>query len=135
MKSITHHHTSHSDHSLILLQFDVTQPFPTDNNRSKPYRFEAMWVKSKECEKIIERNWDYSLDSIQSKLESCAVGLLLWGNSGKDLKRQIDKLKQEIKVLNSGIITDSIWSKLRDLKAKLFFLEEQQSLLWKQRAK
>lgn len=58
---ITHRARISSDHPPIVIQADCS----TNNtrNRVRPYRFEAIWLSSDECEEVVCQAWTYSFQN------------------------------------------------------------------------
>ncbi|KAK6163122.1 hypothetical protein DH2020_002963 [Rehmannia glutinosa] len=126
-----------SDHAYLLIHLNHLPP-PDFNpiKKSKPFRFEAMWVRSKDCEKIIRANWNTDFDIISNKLDQCKIGLLNWSKTTFGcLDKQIAEIKSAISKLQKGIITSDVKQKLIEYNAQLDSLLLLHDLKWKQRAK
>ncbi|KAK6152957.1 hypothetical protein DH2020_012596 [Rehmannia glutinosa] len=125
-----------SDHSLIHIQIRNRDPSAYRGHKRRPFRFEALWVRVKDCEEIIKNCWDNTTGPLPDKLRDCSIGLLNWGNQYKDdLEAQVDKLKNKIASLRSGNITEATKTELADLQQKLDLCLDLLDLKWKQRAK
>ncbi|XP_021722855.1 uncharacterized protein LOC110690338 [Chenopodium quinoa] len=51
---VRHFPIYHSDHAPILL---TASDHPEDGRRSKQFKFEALWLSSDECGKVVEKSW------------------------------------------------------------------------------
>ncbi|KAK6149255.1 hypothetical protein DH2020_016780 [Rehmannia glutinosa] len=95
-----------------------------------------MWVRSKDCEKIIRANWNTDFDIISNKLDQCKIRLLNWSKTTFGcLDKQIAEIKSAISKLQKGIITSEVKQKLIEYNSQLDSLLLLHYLKWKQRAK
>ncbi|KAK6123351.1 hypothetical protein DH2020_042911 [Rehmannia glutinosa] len=135
-KLVSHIPTISSDHQALLIQaHDLSTPthFP---GRKKPFRFEACWVKRKECEEVIKTHWNSSLESAQDMILNCSIGLLNWSKSSVgNIVEKIKDVKAQIFSLRKKNITAESNVQLHELTALHDHLLEQENLIWKQRAK
>ncbi|XP_057791112.1 uncharacterized protein LOC131008237 [Salvia miltiorrhiza] len=136
---VTHLLRKSSDHCPIFLYLesgqDVTQ------NRSKPFRFEAMWLKDERCKPFCESLWmaggqGGSVEDIKIKLESMGKELKIWEhNTFGNVKIRCNEIRKELANLQKPS-TDA-WSKdeQRALENELDTLLKQEEIMWKQRSR
>ncbi|KAL0313943.1 UNVERIFIED_CONTAM: hypothetical protein Sangu_2238700 [Sesamum angustifolium] len=108
----------------------------------RPKRFEALWIKSKDCETVISNLWnnspgDFDLtNDFASRLENCKLGLLNWSRSEfGHISKRIEFLEHEIASIQSSAITRTSRERLSSLKAELESLLSAEEIKWKQRGK
>ena len=135
--SIEHHlPTVTSDHSLLL--FNISTQEVTHAQVKKSFRFENMWVRNNQCEKVIKESWKVSSNpswvDLVNGIENCNHQLMRWnktsfGNVGINIK----KLQQKLQDLMSDSVfdVDAIDSCKKEM-VEMLNLEE---IMWKQRAK
>ncbi|KAK6163327.1 hypothetical protein DH2020_000191 [Rehmannia glutinosa] len=133
--SVTHLNI-YSDHSMLHVYISKRDPHSLHKRRRKIFRFEALWVKSKDCEQIIRDNWNSNFDNLPEKLTYQGFRLLRWGDkSHGNLSSRIAHLKKSLFRLQTRTITDTTRNLITDVKNQLDFLLEQDNIKWKQRAK
>ncbi|KAK6146582.1 hypothetical protein DH2020_020451 [Rehmannia glutinosa] len=104
--------------------------------RKLPWRFEACWVKSKECEKIIKDSWIANPNSLPNKIKECSENLHNWSRTEVGcLTKRISKVKNHIATLKKKVITEEIKREIHEQSKLYDFLLEQNDIKWKQRAK
>ncbi|KAL0370779.1 UNVERIFIED_CONTAM: hypothetical protein Sangu_0396000 [Sesamum angustifolium] len=70
------------DHAPILVEYTQKEK-RRQVWTNKPLRFEAIWIKSEYCEKVISRLWQNTSlgdpnDAFMRKLDTCRMGLISW---------------------------------------------------------
>ncbi|KAK6134533.1 hypothetical protein DH2020_031703 [Rehmannia glutinosa] len=97
---VSNNDTYSSDHAYLFinLHHSHTSKF-SPGRRSKPFRFEAMWIRSKECEKVISEHWNSSWDNIGDKLNNCKIGLLNWSKNTFATKETLNLLNTQLDAL------------------------------------
>ncbi|KAK6162838.1 hypothetical protein DH2020_002679 [Rehmannia glutinosa] len=125
-----------SDHSIIHLQIRNHRPTMDNRNRRCLFRFEAHWIRSKDCKQIIKNHWEHNPITFPSKIQDCVVGLMNWSrSSNKDLNKQMEDLKKRISalrmVLSLLLLKENILKLQNDLETVLDRID----IKWKQRAK
>ncbi|KAL0458617.1 UNVERIFIED_CONTAM: putative mitochondrial protein, partial [Sesamum latifolium] len=113
---VSHLPRIYSDHRPIMIEIEIRINRRNRSNRIR--RFEAYWVKAKECEQIITKSWKNQESSLNheeawSCIDNCKVGLFQWSDNVTGESR-IQKYK---------------------LKAKLVSLLGDKEIKWKQRSK
>ncbi|XP_042944815.1 uncharacterized protein LOC122278695 [Carya illinoinensis] len=102
---VFHTFAAYSDHNPIVLQTEgCVQKF----KGQKPFRFEAVWTKSEECGKVIEKAWQVHcgngpIREVVNKILRCSDSFLRWnkasfGTVQKRLKMarvQLEKIQAE----------------------------------------
>ncbi|KAK6132366.1 hypothetical protein DH2020_033887 [Rehmannia glutinosa] len=125
-----------SDHSIIHLQIRCHRPPMEKINRRRVFRFEAHWIRTKDCEQVIRDQWEQNPEPTPLKLKDCAIGLMNWSCSNhKDLNKTVDDLKRKISSLKKGPITANIKDEISELQNQLENSLDQLDIKWKQRAK
>ncbi|KAK4422914.1 hypothetical protein Salat_1874000 [Sesamum alatum] len=85
-----------SDHCPILL--DTEAELPRQRQRHKPIRFEALWLRSDQCEKMVKRAWGLGFlrgnENLMDRFYSCRISLMTWGkNTFGNINKRIRSLK------------------------------------------
>nr|XP_027118368.1 uncharacterized protein LOC113735569 [Coffea arabica] len=141
---IYHSHALFSDHVPIVLRLSCSHDLlkaRSKSRRDKCFMFEAMWIKSEDCERIIQDSWEYSSTedacaNLVMKTNSCRLGLLQWSKqSFGNHTKAADDLWQRISRLQQGVLTDSIKAEISSLTTQLEELLDKQDIMWKQRSK
>lgn len=91
----------HSDHRPIYTNLRPSASLDQllANNSATLFRFEAMWTREEECEKVIAESWqDCNLDtSLSEKLKTCSLNLKRWAqNKFRSLPNQIKNKKKKL---------------------------------------
>ncbi|KAK6151882.1 hypothetical protein DH2020_014517 [Rehmannia glutinosa] len=125
-----------SDHSLIHIQIRNRDPNVFRGHKRRPFHFEALWVRVKDCKDVIKNNWNDSPGPLPDKLKNCLFGLLNWGRHYKDdLDKQVETLKNKIASLRRSNITEDTRREVITLQNQLEVCLDLLDLKWKQRAK
>ncbi|KAL0448870.1 UNVERIFIED_CONTAM: putative mitochondrial protein [Sesamum latifolium] len=130
-----------SDHAPLIL--NMTPQLQSDfvKNRSKAWRFEAMWLRADECEKVISDCWkDAStstiLDCVTSGFDECRIGLARWSKrSFGHLNRKAKELEERIIFLQSRHSTENVHGELKKYRAEIERCLAEEEIMWKQRGK
>lgn len=134
---VTHVEQPGSDHIPILLRLEKPRSFSIP--RSKPFRFEDMWVRQDGCEEIVRRIWEAEGtngaggDMVMNG-EECRARLAQWSH---DLKpdKLIDRLQRRIMELRNGMQTEDVRAEIGALSRELENLFYDLSTYWRQRGK
>ncbi|KAL0438584.1 UNVERIFIED_CONTAM: hypothetical protein Slati_2341400 [Sesamum latifolium] len=138
--SIVHHiPVTSSDHSAILIDTENARQQPRPKHR--PFRFEAEWASSEDCEQEVKEGWNEGtnnfLPSLFAKLSSCAARLKVWNieKGSLSLKRQIKQCEKKLTWLRKQPITTT--SKLEEskIRADIERLLAKDEVYWKQRGR
>ncbi|KAL0405608.1 UNVERIFIED_CONTAM: hypothetical protein Slati_3874700 [Sesamum latifolium] len=129
----------YSDHTPLLIELAPVQ------NRSeryvRPFRFEAAWTRTVDCEKIISDSWlipsrTSAQDIFQQKINFCHSKLLAKKKMGCGvIGKKIVELEKKITQLRSRSITAENKNEENRLKNELEELLQAEEVVWKQRAK
>ncbi|KAL0415809.1 UNVERIFIED_CONTAM: hypothetical protein Slati_3412800 [Sesamum latifolium] len=101
----------HSDHSPIFLNSRQKNQ-ATQRKMCKPRRFESLWVKYTNCERIIERSWNEALsdrvgEQTCDNIEKCRIGLLSWSKAKfGNLRKEIADSESRLKKIRKGVLTN-----------------------------
>ena len=97
-RRIRHLHCFTSDHRPILLSLDSNGE--QQRWRCKPFRFEAMWLTSPDCNGVVSRAWAINYDGtpmhvVSKKLKTCKKMLTAWNldHFGSVLKKTKKNLR------------------------------------------
>ncbi|KAL3825323.1 hypothetical protein ACJIZ3_021352 [Penstemon smallii] len=135
---VVHLEALNSDHIPILIELKKKNVIG-GSRRNRGFKFEAMWMKSEECAKIIEQHWLPDLlreDDLMGTLESCKVGLMTWNKqSFGGVTKLVKKLKEEVFVLKKGTLTADTKLLIKQKTNELEGLLDSEELMWRQRAK
>ncbi|KAL0344528.1 UNVERIFIED_CONTAM: hypothetical protein Sradi_4284100 [Sesamum radiatum] len=82
--SVTHLHVNCSDHKALLVRLEDTPIF--SSHRSRPWRFEAAWLHSDQCEQIVAKSWGRclgpsTLEGVAAHIAACRADLSLWSKT------------------------------------------------------
>ncbi|KAK6148933.1 hypothetical protein DH2020_016458 [Rehmannia glutinosa] len=133
---VVHHPTYYSDHSLLHIQVRTRDPSTYRGCKRRPFRFEALWVRVKDCEEVIKTCWECDTGPLPDKLRDCSIGLLNWGKHHRgELDTTIKNLKEKIASLRTGPISDRVRDEILNLQNLLEVCMDLLDLKWKQRAK
>lgn len=104
---------------------------------SRPFRFEALWVRKWECKEIVQRVWDTvegsgSAIDVMYKGEQCKAELLLWSKNSNPNK-EIGKTHSRLMELRKGVQRETVRAEIMKLTAELENLLQDQAMYWRQR--
>ncbi|KAK6163315.1 hypothetical protein DH2020_000179 [Rehmannia glutinosa] len=131
--------TRASDHAPLLVKTEHSDRI--DPKLHKKFRFEALWVKHEECEKIIRDKWIHSSggeirNSIHNTLNLCKTSLIQWNRACVgNITEKIKKMRDKLHAIRLHPRDDN--SKLEEtrLRTELEDLLDKEELLWRQRGK
>ncbi|KAL0361133.1 UNVERIFIED_CONTAM: LINE-1 retrotransposable element O protein [Sesamum radiatum] len=109
--------------------------------QQKCFRFEAVWLRSKECKGVIEQAWAsrYAADPTQSllhKIRSCKEDITCWDRTGLgNITKRIKDIESILKAATQSEITRDVQTRNKALQAELEELLEREETLWRQRGK
>lgn len=105
-KQIFHLTCRRSDHSPLLARFfNSSQQLFCPR---KSFRFEAVWLKSTECAKVIRGSWSEN-GNLQDNLDRCTVGLANWSRAEfPNIRAEIQRVNKELEFLQRVQYTSSI---------------------------
>ncbi|KAL0449729.1 UNVERIFIED_CONTAM: hypothetical protein Slati_1529300 [Sesamum latifolium] len=80
--TVTHIAACQSDHKMVILEM-VQQGVQTRRRRTAQFRFDARWLESDDCKRVIEEAWGGEADGdahlvLWKKIQQCRIGLLRW---------------------------------------------------------
>ncbi|KAK4406432.1 hypothetical protein Sango_0649700 [Sesamum angolense] len=98
--SISHVQTLCSDHKAIHIKLKSECLF--SKGQSKPWRFEAAWLQSPQCEQVVERGWRHplwteNLDGISAQLDHCR----------EQLKEEASSIRRELESMAAD--EETVW--------------------------
>ncbi|KAL0411141.1 UNVERIFIED_CONTAM: putative mitochondrial protein [Sesamum latifolium] len=129
----------YSDHSPILISLT---PAHTQKLKGKRiFRFEASWLQSEDCGRIVENSWQSAgtgndQQNFMDKLNSSREALILWGRSGfKERRHRIEELEQLLHNLRSMPCTGDNKRVEDKVRRELEALILEEEVYWRQRGK
>ncbi|KAL0446010.1 UNVERIFIED_CONTAM: hypothetical protein Slati_1728900, partial [Sesamum latifolium] len=137
---VSHLSSTYSDHYPLLVEL-APRPQPQHFTHNRPWRFEAFWVKSTECEEIIRESWNTSRASslnqdLWQNLESCRLGLLTWSKKYfAQHHRRIHFLECQLAELKRGPLSAFAKRQCSVLQSELDCSLRDEETKWRQRAK
>lgn len=100
-----------SDHAHLVIHGNYLKTQTSKKRRRKKlYRFEKLWLESKECEDIVKRSWgpDTSARHFGNRTTNCGMALDVLGNKTfGDLKQKIEDECLGIKDLQKGEMNET----------------------------
>ncbi|KAL0303975.1 UNVERIFIED_CONTAM: hypothetical protein Sradi_6265600 [Sesamum radiatum] len=106
---VTHVPMSCSDHQVLLIRLQSARSL--SKGRFRPWRFEATWLQSEQCEGIVAEGWTALLNrtspsGLQERVESCKTMLSSWSKKlGREDKQRVEKLEKRLALIMSGTPT------------------------------
>ncbi|XVF46863.1 hypothetical protein PTKIN_Ptkin03bG0062400 [Pterospermum kingtungense] len=125
-----------SDHGALLISTEEMPPFIR-----RIYRFEAMWLTDKDCEKVVEASWKNNYTGSPSfilvqKLKETKVALKIWNKNffGNIFVRK-KKLQTQLQQIQRSLQTLYDIKKEREIRRELQTIEEQEQIHWMQKSR
>lgn len=112
-----------------------------EERKKSRFRFEAIWIRSAECERVIFVQWTGHEDKpanlmTWNKINKCRIGLIQWNKqSFGHVQHRMRAIDQELIQLRQEVITNSSWLVKQKLKAELEELKDMEEMFWKQHGK
>ncbi|KAB2595306.1 hypothetical protein D8674_030756 [Pyrus ussuriensis x Pyrus communis] len=132
--TVTHGLVMGSNHCPLIVNCE-----PVNVRGKCPFRFEAFWMKDKDCREIIKTCWDEACDGDlllrwQKKINLCRGRLKEWSKRKfRQRKEKIEQLTQHLGVLQNN------WKEnveqIQEVSIQLDRLWEQEEIYWKQRSR
>ncbi|KAK4394177.1 hypothetical protein Sango_1888500 [Sesamum angolense] len=128
------------DRTALLLITDGV-PKRKSKPKQKRFRFEAVWLRSKDCKGVIERAWAHGdvVDprrSLLHKLRSCREDLSLWDKTGfGNITKRIKEIDTQLKNATHMEIASAFHKWGKALQPELEELLDREETLRKQRGK
>lgn len=131
---VSHLFTRNSDHRPILLRFRGI-PSRRFRHTRKRFRFEAMWVRAEDCQKIITEHWD-TTDDLLRNLHNCRIGLANWDKDVfGSVQKKFKELKKKLELPQQQDFTADVKSQIQVTKIELEEILDREEILWRQRSK
>ncbi|KAL3826043.1 hypothetical protein ACJIZ3_022072 [Penstemon smallii] len=135
---VVHLEALNSDHQPILIELSKKKEFRR-GRRNRGFKFEAMWLKSEDCARVIKENWQPTNSGgvdTWDNLDSCRIGLMTWSeDSCSKVKKKVAKLKNEVLKLKQGLLTEETKNIIKEKSNELEGLLDKEEMMWRQRAK
>ena len=110
-------------------------------NKSRPFRFEAVWLRDERCEGIIRSAWqgensDDSVGKLMGKVEACRLSLKSWSRlSFGNIRRMLMKKKKELAAAEQLSMAGISHDQVRILRGEVYELLVKEECLWQQRSR
>nr|POE92699.1 hypothetical protein CFP56_42012 [Quercus suber] len=110
-------------------------------NKSRPFRFEAVWLRDENCEGIIKSAWNGrnsgdSVDRLLGKVEDCKVRLKSWSRlSFGNIRRLLTQKKKELVHAENLSMAGTNHDHVRILRGEVYELMIKEECLWQQRSR
>ncbi|KAL0357534.1 UNVERIFIED_CONTAM: putative mitochondrial protein [Sesamum calycinum] len=137
--SVSHIPVACSDHKAVVVQLR-DRPVQTQQ-WSRPWRFEAAWLQSKQCEQVVENSWirggDVSrLTGIAEKLTICQDTLRGWSSTVfRGTKGRVKSLKNRLQRLLASRITPAVQEEISLVRKEVEGWAAREETKWRQRCK
>ncbi|KAL0413773.1 UNVERIFIED_CONTAM: hypothetical protein Sradi_1579000 [Sesamum radiatum] len=125
---------------MILVDMGSTG-FQRQKPHKRQFKFEAKWLQSEGCRRVIQDNWTKELDGdahmvLWKKIQRCRVGLLRWNKEEFKRPRQvIKKLEERYTQLEGEQLTEDKVKELAKIRSMLAENETREMIRWQQRSK
>ncbi|KAL0412614.1 UNVERIFIED_CONTAM: LINE-1 retrotransposable element O protein [Sesamum radiatum] len=137
--SVTHLPVNCSDHKALLLRLSDAQVFVRQNSR--PWRFEAAWLQSDQCEQVVAKSWGRFLGcnrdtGVARQIEACQSSLSQWSKSvfHKQQKRG-HLLEEKMARLLGKQVTPEVNAEIDLVRQELERCAAYEETVWRQRCK
>ncbi|KAL3846296.1 hypothetical protein ACJIZ3_003699 [Penstemon smallii] len=134
---VVHMDTINSDHNPICIEVRAQQTFHRPKAKKK-FRFEAMWLKSEDCAKIIGDSWNslHGSNTTWDKLQNCSRELEIWSRcSFGSIRKSMKNLQEQIANVRKGPTTVRSKQIEKNLTLELEDIRDKEDLMWRQRSK
>uniref|UniRef100_A0A803M2M8 Reverse transcriptase zinc-binding domain-containing protein n=1 Tax=Chenopodium quinoa TaxID=63459 RepID=A0A803M2M8_CHEQI len=123
-----------SDHAPIMMN---TATVFDRGKRSKPYRFEAWWLSSSECEEVVDRAWKGNAVAMpHEKVTLCASSLTSWAQKKfGDIKKKLKDREKELKEAQGEVLDGRVLEKCEKLVEEITELRRLEESYWYSRAR
>ncbi|KAL0442405.1 UNVERIFIED_CONTAM: hypothetical protein Slati_1963200 [Sesamum latifolium] len=128
-----------ADHKALLVRLEDTPIFSC--HRSRPWRFEAAWLHSDQCEQIVANSWGRclepsNLDGVATHIAACRADLSLWSKMVlKADKGNKKRLESELQRVREGPRTPGVVERCAKLRQELERIAAHEETSWRQRNK
>ncbi|XP_057790784.1 uncharacterized protein LOC131007889 [Salvia miltiorrhiza] len=136
---VTHLTRKSSDHCPVLLSLDRDEE--DVRPRSKPFRYEAMWLKDERCKPFCNNLWQQgglleSATDFKQKIEDMGVELKQWEKREfGHIRKRCKELREELGDLQKPSNDPYTKDKQRLVEAELDDLHSKEEIMWKQRSR
>ena len=132
---VTHLPKRKSDHVPIIVSVNGGRNVRAKSQKTKRFRFEALWLREKESEEVVERAWIKGADA-EVNLQRTASNLTMWsrktfGNNAKEIR----KCQQQMKEMMEQEPTVEVIESMRHLDTTMDELEKHEEVYWHQRSR
>ncbi|XP_021718590.1 uncharacterized protein LOC110686283 [Chenopodium quinoa] len=123
-----------SDHAPIMMNTDVVFD---RGKRSRPYRFEAWWLSSAECEEVVDTAWKGNIAALpHEKVALCASSLTSWaGKKFGDVRKKLKARENELREAQEAVLDGPSLMKCESLAEEIAELRRMEESYWFARAR
>ena len=124
----------HSNHGLVLLDFDIVMPF-----RPRPFCFKHMWITHPSCRDVVQKAWhNHFIGSrafqFKNKTHKLREVFTQWNRDVfGEVEKEIGRKKNELQLLQNSILNNEDVRKVRVLREELEVLMHRDELKWAQK--
>ena len=124
-----------SDHVPILACVSGGRNRTGQSQKTRPFRFEALWLREKDSEKVVHDAWLKGTDAV-TNLQRTASKLSMWskktfGNNAKEIR----KCQKQMQEMMEQEPTVEVIQNMRLLDARMEELEKREEIYWHQRSR
>lgn len=140
LATVEHLNFPGSDHVPILLRVRGRSA-GTERRRRRPWRFNAHWIRTEECEGLVRAGWEAAaapdcFDKLFEGIEACQLGLQHWARDiHQNPRKYIEKLQKQLYGLQMGPQNESIKIESANIRAELEKAYTDDDIFWRQRSK
>ncbi|KAL0454592.1 UNVERIFIED_CONTAM: hypothetical protein Slati_0798400 [Sesamum latifolium] len=137
--SVSHIPVSCSDHSALLIRL-LGNPICM-KPQSRPWRFEAAWAQSSDCERVVAEGWFLGGQNriergVSQQIASCQVCLSGWSKRTFQCdKKRVQSLENRLSVISSGLMTEALCEEASNIRKELERIAAFDETKWRQRSK
>ncbi|XP_073152290.1 uncharacterized protein [Henckelia pumila] len=115
----------HSDHRPLLMQLGSNSISPLDKNKMHDNicRFEAMWAREEDCERVIAAFWKISnagVRGVEENIRQCASELKKWANTRfRSIPKRIKFKREQLAMIRTQEHWKAEVDRIRDWRMRL----------------
>ena len=109
--------------------------------KSKPFRFEAVWLKDEACEGVIKKAWDGNnygepVGRLIGKVEACRSSLQKWSRlSFGNIRHKLNQKRKKLVQAESMFMAGTNHEQVGVLRREVYELMVKEECLWHQRSR
>ena len=109
--------------------------------KSRPFRFEAVWLKDEGCEVVIKKAWSgrnmgEPVDRLIWKVDACRSSLQTWSRTSfGNIRRLLTQKKKQLAQAEATSMAGDHHDQIRVLRSEVYELMVKEECLWHQRSR